>query len=70
MSEFIIKRKVLISMLFIGLTLLGFISYKNLGLELYPSSELPLLMVRVGSQVEVDPSYMAVSYTHLTLPTN
>ncbi len=40
------------------MTLLGFVSYKNLSVELYPNSELPVLMVRVSSQVEVDPSYM------------
>jgi len=56
--KLIIHRKTLISMLFIGLTLLGFISYKNLPVELFPNAELPLLIVQVSGQVEVDPSFM------------
>ena len=45
-------------MIFIGLSMLGFISYKNLPLELLPNVELPSLVVQVSSQLEVDPSYM------------
>ncbi|MFH1941048.1 MAG: efflux RND transporter permease subunit, partial [bacterium] len=56
--RFIIHRKTLVSMLFIGLTLLGVISYKNLPVELYPNAELPLMIVNISSQIEVDPSYM------------
>lgn len=56
--KFFIHRKTLVSMLFIGLTLLGFISYKNLPVELYPNAELPFLIVSITGQLEVDPSYM------------
>ncbi len=56
--DFIIKRKTLISMLFIGLTLLGYISYQRLQVELYPNSQLPTLIVQVTSLLEVDPSYI------------
>lgn len=56
--EFIIKRKVLISMLFIGITLLGYVSYKKLAVEMLPNAELPFLVVQVGSSMEVDPDYM------------
>ncbi|MGM0621662.1 MAG: efflux RND transporter permease subunit, partial [Bacteroidota bacterium] len=56
--KFIINRKILISMLFIGLTLLGYVSYKQLPVELMPNAELPMLYVQVNSRIEVDPAYM------------
>ncbi len=56
--KFIINRKILISMLFTGLTLLGYISYKQLPVELMPNAELPMLFVQINSAIEVDPSYM------------
>jgi len=56
--NFIIQRKTLISMLFIGMSLLGLFSYKQLSMELYPTPDMPILMVQVTSQTEVDPSYM------------
>ena len=56
--NFIINRKVLISMLFLGLSMLGYFSWKNLSMELFPNSELPMLYVQVTSQLEVDPKYM------------
>jgi multidrug efflux pump subunit AcrB/ABC-type multidrug transport system ATPase subunit len=56
--NFVINRKVTISMLFIGLTLLGYISYKQLPVELMPNAELPMLFVQVTSRQEVDPNYM------------
>lgn len=56
--NFIINRKVLISMLFIGLTLLGYVSYKQLPVELMPNAELPTLSVQISSRNEVDPNYM------------
>ncbi len=56
--KFIIERKVFISMLFIGLTLLGYVSYKRLPVELMPNAELPMLFVQINSQIEVDPNYM------------
>lgn len=45
-------------MIFIGLSMLGFISYKNLPVELLPNVELPSLVVQVSSVLEVDPAYM------------
>jgi multidrug efflux pump subunit AcrB/ABC-type multidrug transport system ATPase subunit len=45
-------------MLFLGLTLLGYISYRNLALELLPSVELPFLIIQVNSSREMDPDYM------------
>lgn len=45
-------------MLFLGLTLLGIKSYKELPVELMPNAELPMLFVSVGSSIEVDPGYM------------
>jgi multidrug efflux pump subunit AcrB/ABC-type multidrug transport system ATPase subunit len=56
--DFIIKRKTLISMLFIGLTMLGYLSYQRLKVELYPNSQLPTLIVQVSSMLEMDPSYI------------
>lgn len=57
-TEFVIKRKTFVSMLFIGLVLLGIISYKQLAVELYPNAELPFLIVQVSTQQEYDPSYV------------
>ncbi len=45
-------------MLFLGLTVLGYISYKRLPVELMPNAELPMLFVQINSQLEVDPNYM------------
>ncbi|MCK9414577.1 MAG: efflux RND transporter permease subunit [Prolixibacteraceae bacterium] len=56
--DFIIKRKVLISMLFLGLSMLGYVSWKNLSMELFPNAELPMLYVQVTCQQEVDPKFM------------
>ena len=55
---FIIRRKTLISMLFLGLTMLGYISYKKLPVELFPNVELPFLIVQVNTASEVDPRYL------------
>jgi multidrug efflux pump subunit AcrB/ABC-type multidrug transport system ATPase subunit len=54
----IIRRKVLVSMLFIGFSVMGYISYKKLPVELFPNVELPVLIVQVSSTSEVDPKYM------------
>ena len=56
--KFIIQRKVLISMLFLGLTILGYVSYKQLPVELLPNAELPFLFVQAGSGTEMAPEYM------------
>jgi multidrug efflux pump subunit AcrB/ABC-type multidrug transport system ATPase subunit len=45
-------------MLFIALTLLGYVSYKQLPAELLPNAELPVLFVSVNSQQEMDPAYV------------
>jgi len=45
-------------MLFLGLTILGYVSYKRLPVELMPNAELPMLFVQVQSRIEVDPKYM------------
>src|SRR5688572_12575640 len=54
----IIRRKVLVSMLFIGFTVMGYISYTRLPVELFPNVELPVLIVHVRSASDVDPKYM------------
>jgi multidrug efflux pump subunit AcrB/ABC-type multidrug transport system ATPase subunit len=56
--DFIIKRKTLISMIFIGLTLLGYVSYKRLPVELFPNAQLPTLIVQVSSTMQMDPRYI------------
>ncbi|WP_321368950.1 efflux RND transporter permease subunit [uncultured Draconibacterium sp.] len=56
--KFIINRKIFISMLFLGLTMLGYISYKQLPVELMPNAELPMLYVQIQSRIEVDPTYL------------
>lgn len=56
--DFIIRRKTLISMLFVAMTMMGVLSYHRLEMELYPTPELPYLVVMVNSQTELDPSYI------------
>ncbi len=56
--QFVINRKTFVSMLFIGLVLLGFVSYKQLPIELFPDAELPFLIVQVNGVREMDPEYM------------
>ena len=56
--KFIIQRKVLISMLFLGLSVLGYVSYKQLPVELLPNAELPFLFVQANSVTEMAPEYM------------
>ena len=53
--DFIIKRKSLIAMVFTALTMLGYFSYKQLAVELYPNATLPMLFVQVNTGLEVDP---------------
>lgn len=45
-------------MLFIGFSVMGYISYNKLPVELFPNVELPILIVQVNSASEVDPKYM------------
>ncbi len=63
--KFIIQRKVLISMLFLGLTVLGYVSYKQLPVELLPNAELPFLYVQAVSGTEMAPEYME---NHVVIP--
>lgn len=45
-------------MLFIGMTLMGYFSYRYLPMELYPNAELPMLNVTINSENELDPNYI------------
>jgi multidrug efflux pump subunit AcrB/ABC-type multidrug transport system ATPase subunit len=56
--DFILKRRILIIMLFAGLTMLGYVSYKKLSIELIPNAELPTMIVQIGTPLEMDPSYI------------
>jgi multidrug efflux pump subunit AcrB/ABC-type multidrug transport system ATPase subunit len=56
--DFILKRRILISMLFLGLSMLGYVSYKKLSVELLPNAQLPTLIVQVGTPLEMDPKYI------------
>jgi multidrug efflux pump subunit AcrB/ABC-type multidrug transport system ATPase subunit len=58
MIKFVIRRRVFISMLFIGLSLLGYISYSKLPVELLPEIELPFLIIQINSAREMDPAYI------------
>ena len=46
----LINRKVLISMIFIGLTMMGLFSYRYLLMELYPDAEFPSLNVTISTK--------------------
>lgn len=54
----LIHRKITIIMLFTALSMLGYVSYKQLSVEIYPNAELPMLYVQIGSRIEVTPEYM------------
>lgn len=56
--DFIIRRRTFISMIFVALVMLGIISYQKLSMELYPTPEMPVMVVMVNSSIEVDPLYM------------
>ncbi|HSG27279.1 MAG TPA: efflux RND transporter permease subunit, partial [Candidatus Krumholzibacterium sp.] len=58
LGELITKRKTFISMLFIALTMLGYVSYRLLPVEQFPDAELPLLIVRIIPLQETDPVRM------------
>ena len=45
-------------MLFVALTMLGYISYKQLKMEIIPNADLPMLYVQVNSRIDVTPEYM------------
>lgn len=54
----LIQRKVTICMIFIGLSLLGYISYNRLPIELLPNAELPMLFVQIASATATSPQYL------------
>ncbi len=56
--RFIINRKVFISMLFVGLCLLGLVSYYQLPVELLPNTEMPYLIVSIAGAQDTDPEYI------------
>ena len=56
--NFLFNRKITIWMLFISLTLLGYLSYKQLSVELFPNAELPVLTVSVSARQDMDPAYV------------
>ena len=56
--KFLFNRRIAICMLFISLTMLGYVSYKQLPIELIPNPELPTLTVSVSSQRDMDPEYV------------
>ncbi len=56
--KFVIERKTFVSMIFIALTMLGYLSYRNLPVELFPSVELPVMIVRVDTPQDLDPAYI------------
>jgi multidrug efflux pump subunit AcrB len=45
-------------MLFLGVTMMGYFSWKNLSMELFPNAELPQLYVLISCRQDVDPKYM------------
>ena len=45
-------------MLFIAASMLGYISWKQLKMEIFPSAELPMLFIQINSRLEVTPEYM------------
>src|SRR5690554_1391097 len=56
--NFLLNKRITISMLFIATTLLGYVSYKQLPVELLPNAELPMLYVNVNSLQDMDPSFV------------
>ncbi|MDZ7345708.1 MAG: efflux RND transporter permease subunit, partial [candidate division KSB1 bacterium] len=56
--RFVIRRKILIGMLFFGAVLLGIVSYRQLPMELFPDAELPLLIVQVRTMQDLDPVFV------------
>jgi multidrug efflux pump subunit AcrB/ABC-type multidrug transport system ATPase subunit len=45
-------------MLFVATTMLGYISWKQLKMEIFPNAELPMLFIQVSSRIECTPEYM------------
>ncbi|TFH28351.1 MAG: ATP-binding cassette domain-containing protein, partial [Bacteroidia bacterium] len=45
-------------MLFVAASMLGYISWKHLKMEIFPNAELPMLYIQVNSMIESTPEYM------------
>jgi multidrug efflux pump subunit AcrB/ABC-type multidrug transport system ATPase subunit len=45
-------------MLFLAASMLGYISWKQLKMEIFPNAELPMLFIQVNSMIECTPEYM------------
>ncbi len=45
-------------MLFLGLTMLGYVSYRKLSVELFPNAQLPTLIVQIAAPLDMDPAYI------------
>ncbi|MFR9619917.1 MAG: efflux RND transporter permease subunit [Rikenellaceae bacterium] len=56
--RFLINRQITISMIFIALTFLGYISYKKLSMELLPSVEQPTCSISARGSGNYDPTYV------------
>lgn len=54
----VIERKVFVGMVFIGITLMGYLSYRQLPVEILPDAEMPFLIVGVNGKSEMDPQYL------------
>lgn len=53
-----VKRKILVSMLFLALVMLGIFSYRSLPVELFPSAETPILYVQVNYRSQINPNFV------------
>lgn len=56
MNKFV-KRKIMVSMLFLALVMLGFFSYRSMPVELFPSAETPILYVQVNYRSQINPNF-------------
>ena len=56
--KFLLNRRIGICMLFVALTMLGYVSYKQLPIELLPNAELPQLVVSVSYVQDMDPAFV------------
>ncbi|MBS3807976.1 MAG: efflux RND transporter permease subunit [Bacteroidales bacterium] len=54
----LVRRKILVSMLFLALVVLGIFSYRSLPVELFPSAELPVLYLQVGYRSQMNPEFV------------
>jgi len=55
---FFIHRKTFVGMVFLGLSLLGYISYRQLRMELIPDVEQPFLIINITAKRDTNPEYM------------